>query len=301
MQKVLEDEMGIELSPSWSPFQNLFFVAEAATIMYNNEKKQKQKQKQPLPADTCQHRPSQRARSSCSKKQAVPVSVQESKGAKRPTKIKVLLKNPSTGALDISKGERQMREMSDNYQKPVADPVDHLFEEERLKREKLPVKKSAKKRVHFECDNSEEKVVREKKTKKIKINIKNVINSSAENRPDLPKEFKNCIEKEGGYGWKLVIQKKLYTTDLSKGHNRISMPLKQVLDKKFLTDEEKTDVDQKKSKFVDVIGTKLDKFRLCFKKWDMVKASGKISSTYVLNNGWNSIVSNDELKQGITP
>ncbi|KAA8523836.1 hypothetical protein F0562_010259 [Nyssa sinensis] len=292
--KVVEDELGIEINPSWSPFENLTVVAKAATIIYEKEKKQQplphtcqhrtsqrahssssSSKKPPLPADTCQHRPSLRAQSS--KKPPLPES---SKGEK---------KKPHEGTLDMSKILHEM---------PVACPFDSSMEE-RQKREglfKRPV--DAKKRVRFEIGESSTKAEAKgkKKIKKTKV----IINNTDQNPPpELPVQFKNRIREKGGYDLKFLIQKKLYKTDTSRGHNRLSMPLTQIKDHNFLTDEEKTKINQTKNNeiTVEVIGTKLDTYELCFKKWNMKKATGNISSSYVLITGWNSIVYDDKLKK----
>ncbi|KAA8523838.1 hypothetical protein F0562_010261 [Nyssa sinensis] len=293
VQKVVEDELGIEINPSWSPFKNLTVVAKAATIIYEKEKKRQplphtcqhrtsqrahsssSSKKPPLPADTCQHRPSLRAQSS--KQRPVPES---SKGEK---------KKPHEGALDMS---RILHEM------PGACSFDSSMDE-RQKREglfKRPV--DAKKRVHFEIGESSTKAEakEKKKIKKTKV----IINNTDQNPPpELPVQFKDRIREKGGYDLKFLIQKKLYKTDTSRGHNRLSMPLTQIKDHDFLTDEEKKKINQTKNNeiTVEVIGTKLDTYELCFKKWNMKKATGNISSSYVLITGWNSIVYDDELKK----
>ncbi|KAG6397856.1 hypothetical protein SASPL_139306 [Salvia splendens] len=125
--------------------------------------------------------------------------------------------------------------------------------------------------------------------------------------PPLPEEFQAAIEemalvKNGAATEaKLVIQKKLYHTDLSSGHNRLSIPFNDI-ENDFLTEEEKQYLlgqDEKKKKLffeVKIVQPSLevDTVKLC--RWDMPKKSGKTSSTYVIRGSWNAIVKSNKLR-----
>ncbi|XP_042067377.1 putative B3 domain-containing protein At3g49610 [Salvia splendens] len=106
---------------------------------------------------------------------------------------------------------------------------------------------------------------------------------------------------------KLVIQKQLYGTDLSSGHNRLSIPMNQIADD-FLTEGEKEhlrgyDSKSKKKKYMDVkvVGPSLSASETVkFSRWDMAKKDGgKTSSSYVINGKWNAIVAKNKLRIGV--
>ncbi|XP_047943136.1 putative B3 domain-containing protein At3g49610 [Salvia hispanica] len=129
-------------------------------------------------------------------------------------------------------------------------------------------------------------------------------------RPPLPEEFKIAIEemsRGADAPAKLVIQKQLYGTDLSSGHNRLSIPMNQIADD-FLTEGEKEhlrgyDSTSKKKKYLDVkvVGPSLSASETVkFSRWDMAKKDGgKTSSSYVINGKWNAIVAKNKLRIGV--
>uniref|UniRef100_A0A7N0UVT3 B3 domain-containing protein n=1 Tax=Kalanchoe fedtschenkoi TaxID=63787 RepID=A0A7N0UVT3_KALFE len=53
--------------------------------------------------------------------------------------------------------------------------------------------------------------------------------------PGIPTAFQHAIQNMGGTDWRLIIQKGLHDTDLSRAHNRLSMPSKQWVTAEFLT------------------------------------------------------------------
>ncbi|KAF2303035.1 hypothetical protein GH714_012779 [Hevea brasiliensis] len=114
---------------------------------------------------------------------------------------------------------------------------------------------------------------------------------------DLPSELRRKIEEMDGTELELVIMKQLSQTDLSKNHNRISMPVKQIINE-FLSMEEKEKLnhrDGKRLKGIDVMvvgpSESDDVTKMCLKKWDM-----NSSSSYALVSGWYSLVkANKEL------
>ncbi|GMN43741.1 hypothetical protein TIFTF001_012935 [Ficus carica] len=96
---------------------------------------------------------------------------------------------------------------------------------------------------------------------------------------------------------KLVIQKSLFETDLQKGQNRISMPLKQIKSDDFLTEEEKRTLERRREDKhlegieVDFISPDLSKTKMMFKKWDLQK-----SSSYILSRNWHNVAQRNKLK-----
>ncbi|KAG6436908.1 hypothetical protein SASPL_101813 [Salvia splendens] len=74
--------------------------------------------------------------------------------------------------------------------------------------------------------------------------------------PQLPEEFRRAIEemarrKELTAPATLVIQKELFRTDVSKNHNRLSIPASQISDG-FLTEEERRRLRARRKGRVDV-------------------------------------------------
>ncbi|KAL1556632.1 B3 domain-containing protein-like protein [Salvia divinorum] len=131
-------------------------------------------------------------------------------------------------------------------------------------------------------------------------------------QPPLPAEFHTAIveialaKNAAPTVAKLVIQKELYDTDLSSGHNRLSIPFSKI-ENDFLTDEEKQHLlgkgENGKKRFLEVriVQPSLvseETVKLC--RWDMPKKNGKTSSTYVIRGNWTAIVKNNKLKLGAT-
>ncbi|KAB2627301.1 B3 domain-containing protein [Pyrus ussuriensis x Pyrus communis] len=110
--------------------------------------------------------------------------------------------------------------------------------------------------------------------------------------PELPKEFKEKIACLNGYQVQLVIQKKLFKTDLSSGHDRLSMPVNQVINKNFLgkDDERLNDNGFLYVKVLDPCLKVHDNLGLT--KW---KAHNNNNFSYSLNRGWNSISTDEEV------
>ena len=73
----------------------------------------------------------------------------------------------------------------------------------------------------------------------IKIANQDAIPRGPNPPPDLPPKFQDAIEAMGGpiIGL-LVIQKKLFKTDITKGNNRFSIPLRQMVRTDFSPEEE---------------------------------------------------------------
>jgi predicted transcriptional regulator len=83
--------------------------------------------------------------------------------------------------------------------------------------------------------------------KKRKINNNNNNDTAndqlQEERPELPLAFKEKIEEMDGSDVMLVIQKELTMTDLTENHRRLAIPVKQVINEKFLEPNEKSSLD----------------------------------------------------------
>ena len=101
-------------------------------------------------------------------------------------------------------------------------------------------------------------------------------------QPGLPKRLKKMIKGIEGTDEKLIIQKPLTKTDLNKHHCRLAIPMNQVK-VEFLTDEEKNELNENKSKGIvrsrsdltgirtSVIEPSLETRKMIFKIWDMKK------------------------------
>jgi hypothetical protein len=139
-------------------------------------------------------------------------------------------------------------------------------------------------------------------SKKFKINQEK--EDVQEEQPDLPLAFKERIEKLKGIDVKLVIQKKLTMTDVTRNHGRLSVPIGQIKieESSLLTQEEGMSLDyvpQKNgSKKLDGMSVSMldpnlklwDK--MCFKKWKMGK-----SEVYNITGGWYKLVEENHLKE----
>ena len=91
-----------------------------------------------------------------------------------------------------------------------------------------------------------------------------------------------------------VIQKPLFKTDVSPGHNRLSIPLNQIR-QSFLTPEENERLNSggNGKKCVDMevmlIEPSLHRETISLRKWDMKEASGNSTSMYVLVTNWKAV------------
>lgn len=106
---------------------------------------------------------------------------------------------------------------------------------------------------------------------------------------------------------KMVIQKCLSATDLSGGHNRLSIPFNKmaISDDDFLTGAEKEHLmgyegGQKKYMNVTLFEPSLAPWPVKFTRWDMKKPGGaKASTSYVLNGSWKYVVPRNKLREGM--
>ncbi|RVW69629.1 B3 domain-containing protein [Vitis vinifera] len=101
--------------------------------------------------------------------------------------------------------------------------------------------------------------------------------SSPHATPELPVILRNRIRAIGGSDVTFVIQKPLFKTDVSSGHNRLSIPLNHI-QQSFLTPKESESL----------------------RKWNMKKASGNSTSMYVLVTNRKSVTERNSMKEDET-
>ncbi|CAN1176395.1 Putative B3 domain-containing protein At2g27410 [Linum perenne] len=104
-----------------------------------------------------------------------------------------------------------------------------------------------------------------------------------------PRGFADVIKEriDGARDVKLVIMKELFETDLSRNHNRLSIPEKQIIDKDFLTAAEVASLigTPPPAMSVLLIGpTEEESTNLTLKRWALQN-----SVSYVLNHGWSAL------------
>ncbi|GAU40010.1 hypothetical protein TSUD_258020 [Trifolium subterraneum] len=124
-----------------------------------------------------------------------------------------------------------------------------------------------------------------------------------EEQPDLPFAFREKIEQMEGNDVKLVIQKRLTMTDVTRNNGRLSVPIGKKIEKSsLLTQEEGMYLDyvpQKKGTrkldgmSVSMLDTNLKLWDdMCFKKWKMGK-----SEVYNITGAWFKLVVENHLVQ----
>ncbi|KAM7522583.1 hypothetical protein LguiA_012485 [Lonicera macranthoides] len=116
--------------------------------------------------------------------------------------------------------------------------------------------------------------------------------STRDSPPPLPQKYRKKVNAMQGSEPVLVIQKRLFNSDLTQQLNRLSIPHKQIM-AKFLTDEEKENL-KKNLVEVTLIDPRLVEWTLNMKQWNMN------SSVYVLIKNWYKLVEENEkdLKEG---
>ncbi|OIT40334.1 PREDICTED: putative B3 domain-containing protein At3g24850 [Nicotiana attenuata] len=156
-----------------------------------------------------------------------------------------------------------------------------------------------------EKQEEEDKEEDKREKKKVKRNIivrvapPVVINDQPR---ELPIEFKNKITEIGGSVESaiLVIEKRLFETDIKPGEGRLSIPQRQ-MSNEFLKPEEDAylntrngnNVSEKKVKLIEPC---LETCDINLRKWNMNKSNGKTSSSYVLTTYWNAVTKRNALK-----
>lgn len=140
------------------------------------------------------------------------------------------------------------------------------------------------------CGDDKDSQVKKKKRKYMIRVDKGVYNPP----PDLPEEYKRLMAN--GAKAELVIQKQLFTSDVNRDLNRVSLPPKQVLCKDFLRPNEIESLKPKdaflKVPFIDPM---LEKEEMSLSLW---KLSSSTEKSVVLNSNWNHIVKKNGLIAG---
>ncbi|KAJ6411028.1 hypothetical protein OIU84_007723 [Salix udensis] len=114
---------------------------------------------------------------------------------------------------------------------------------------------------------------------------------------DLPLKVRERIASMEGKDVELVVEKQLYRTDMNDTNSRLSIPVRQVIAKKFLKDEEKralADGDCLKVKILEPSLEMVSDMNL--KQWNMFKEKGNVSSSYVFITHWNSLRRRNHLR-----
>ncbi|KAL6326627.1 hypothetical protein AAG906_009753 [Vitis piasezkii] len=140
-------------------------------------------------------------------------------------------------------------------------------------------------------DDDEDGCVQEKKKRMMKKMMEKARCPSPHATPELPVILRNRIRALGGSDVTFVIQKPLFKTDVSSGHNRLSIPLNQV-QQSFLTPEESERLNSGGN------GKNVQLWNL--RKWNMKKASGNSTSMYVLVTNWKSVTERNSMKEDET-
>ncbi|XP_057950931.1 B3 domain-containing protein At3g25182-like [Malania oleifera] len=119
----------------------------------------------------------------------------------------------------------------------------------------------------------------------------------------MPQELQDYIRASSGSDVVFIIEKQLSGTDVSPSHSRLSLPLLQ-LKADFLKAEEKETLSARNANGrpgaiqVSLIPPTLQRIAMSFKRWDMRKKAGKVSSSYVLVKPWNEVVEENGLREG---
>ncbi|GKV16915.1 hypothetical protein SLEP1_g27484 [Rubroshorea leprosula] len=102
--------------------------------------------------------------------------------------------------------------------------------------------------------------------------------------PKMPIDLKKLIEEMGGSQEKLLIQKIIFKTELNKTHNRLQIPMNQVMVTDFLTQDKARKLDREGLN-VDLIEPCLKKSKIHLTKWSMGN-----SKVFVFNEQWKSVM-----------
>ncbi|KAK6911189.1 B3 domain-containing protein At2g31720-like [Dillenia turbinata] len=109
---------------------------------------------------------------------------------------------------------------------------------------------------------------------------------------DIPADFKERILSIGGFALKYLMTKRLFQTDLSESHNRLSLPWTRIK-ADFLSEKEKGGVMRYGGEGLDVvlIEPSLEKCMVRFKLWKMPYLA------YVFISAWGSVRSRNRLRE----
>ncbi|XP_059446352.1 B3 domain-containing protein At3g25182-like [Corylus avellana] len=176
------------------------------------------------------------------------------------------------------------------------------LEEEKEKKKKRVRVIPPKNPLNFEPKNSNQSTREEGKCRKPERQVKKPAEEKPtveEQPPSMPTEFKDKIMGLHGRDVKLVIQKKLTTTDMEDSQDRLSIPRGQMR-AYFLTQEEEAKLEEKEEDGIHLKGLKvaliepsLKESAIFLKKWKL--GSG---STYMLSSPWKNVANKNGLKKG---
>ncbi|KAF8062149.1 hypothetical protein N665_1201s0002 [Sinapis alba] len=100
------------------------------------------------------------------------------------------------------------------------------------------------------------------------------------------------MTKKNGDELKKIIQKELIATDVSRGHDRLSMPCRNIIDLEFLSPTEQRIIEEDKGKkHMTGVDAKLVKFDVNLGRWKMMKKKKRGNHTFVYNLiRWKQVV-----------
>ncbi|ESQ36356.1 hypothetical protein EUTSA_v10009984mg [Eutrema salsugineum] len=130
--------------------------------------------------------------------------------------------------------------------------------------------------------------------------------SSSGTREPTPEWLLELMSTMNGKDPKKIIEKELTKTDMSPGHNRLSMPFSKIVDLEFLNPEELKIIqeDAYRDHMVGVDANLVSSdgwvFDVNVRRWNMDKKSGSSSHIYNLVTGWKTVVSFCGLKENDT-
>ncbi|XP_021909293.1 putative B3 domain-containing protein At2g27410 [Carica papaya] len=172
-----------------------------------------------------------------------------------------------------------------------AEPSTRVRSMKRKSREDL-----GKKPMEDAVDAEPKKKLKEKETNK-KVQK---VNDLMQVVPDLPERFRTVIKEMQGNDHQepiLVIQKRLFASDLVQNNNRLSVPLNQVRTE-FLTPEENRSLDNNSKLSVNIIEPSLQVSDITLTRWEMRKSNGKINYMYAFISTWTAINKRNRLRVG---
>ncbi|CAL5358880.1 unnamed protein product [Camellia sinensis] len=116
--------------------------------------------------------------------------------------------------------------------------------------------------------------------------------------PELPEKLKQLHKDREVSETVLVIQKKIYSTDVNTSQGRLSMPLRQIKNMEFLSEEEKDLLSERGGiavKLIDLADKNCEVYNVTLKQWKL-----KYTSNYCLVTGWNTFLTKNRLEVDTT-
>ncbi|KAL7165997.1 hypothetical protein ACSBR2_036792 [Camellia fascicularis] len=115
--------------------------------------------------------------------------------------------------------------------------------------------------------------------------------------PELPEKLKQLHKDREVSEAVLVIQKKIYNTDINTSQGRLSMPLRQIKNMEFLSEKEKDLLSERGGiavKLIDLADKNCEVYNVTLKQWKL-----KYTSNYCLVTGWNTFLTKNRLEKVI--